>query len=137
MHSTLSRLNAIFAFTISVVGVLGIGLYLSSFLYAQTGHVELSTSKVFVKNAVEMTNGRKKNDIVFLNFDMDVNLEQLFNWNVKQLFLYLTAEYTTKSNKINQVVLWDKIVLKGENTRLNLKNLKTKYNLWDDGDGLR
>ncbi len=22
----------------------------------------------------------------------------LFNWNVKELFLYMTAEYTTKSN---------------------------------------
>ena len=27
-----------------------------------------------------------------------VDLEPLFNWNVKQLFLYLTAEYETKDH---------------------------------------
>jgi signal peptidase complex subunit 3 len=137
MHSVLSRLNAIFAFTVSVVAVLGAGLYLTSFIYEQNGQVDLSTSKVLVKHAAEMTAGRKKNDVAFLNFNMDVDLSHLFNWNVKQLFLYLTAEYTTKSNKINQVVLWDKIILKGQNTNLKLKSLKTKYNLWDDGDGLK
>jgi signal peptidase complex subunit 3 len=42
--------------------------------------------------------GKKKNDLGFLNFDLNVDLEPLFNWNVKQLFLYLTAEYETKPN---------------------------------------
>ena len=36
-------------------------------------------------------------------FQADLN--PLFNWNVKQLFLYLTAEYQTPSNELNQVVL--------------------------------
>ena len=31
------------------------------------------------------------------------DLNPLFNWNVKQLFLYLTAEYQTPNNKLNQV----------------------------------
>ena len=42
--------------------------------------------------------GKKKNDLGFFNFDLETNLEPLFNWNVKQLFLYLTAEYQTKDN---------------------------------------
>ncbi len=46
----------------------------------------------------EFTNGKKKNDLGFLNFDLNVDLEPLFNWNVKQLFLYLTAEYETRQN---------------------------------------
>ena len=46
----------------------------------------------------EFTNGKKKNDLGFLNFDLNVDLGPLFNWNVKQLFLYLTAEYETKQN---------------------------------------
>ena len=33
---------------------------------------------------------------VFLNF-ME-HMKGIFNWNVKQLFLYLTAEYSTKNN---------------------------------------
>lgn len=46
----------------------------------------------------EFTNGKKKNDLGFINFDMNVDLEYLFNWNVKQLFLYLTAEYESDAN---------------------------------------
>jgi signal peptidase complex subunit 3 len=42
--------------------------------------------------------GKKRNDIGFLNFDLQADLEPLFNWNVKQLFLYLTAEYETDTN---------------------------------------
>lgn len=41
------------------------------------------------------------------------------------------------SQSLNQVVLWDKIVLRGENTRLNLKDTKSKYFFFDDGNGLR
>ena len=85
----------------------------------------------------EFGNGKKKNDLGFLNFDLEADLTPLFNWNVKQLFLYLTAEYKTRNNALNQVVLWDKIVLKDGNYKLDYKGAKTKYYLWDDGDGLR
>ncbi len=46
----------------------------------------------------EFGNGKKKNDLGFFNFDLETDLTPLFNWNVKQLFLYLTAEYETKNN---------------------------------------
>lgn len=42
--------------------------------------------------------GKKKNDLGFFNFDLNTDLTPLFNWNVKMLFLYLTAEYETKQN---------------------------------------
>jgi len=35
------------------------------------------------------------------------------------------------------VVLWDRIVLRGDNTKLNLKEVKSKYFFFDDGNGLR
>jgi hypothetical protein len=46
MHSLLSRLNALFAFTLTVVGVLGFGLYLTTFLYTQSGSVKIDSNKV-------------------------------------------------------------------------------------------
>jgi len=39
--------------------------------------------------------------------------------------------------KINQVVLWDKIIRRGENAALDYKDLKAKYYFYDDGHGLR
>lgn len=35
------------------------------------------------------------------------------------------------------MVLWDKIVLRGESTVLNLRDMKSKYFFFDDGNGLR
>ena len=55
--------------------------------------------------------GKKKNDLGFFNFDLETDLEPLFNWNVKQLFLYLTAEYVTKENVKKKYFLLDKILL--------------------------
>ena len=48
MQTLLSRLNALFAFTLTVVGVLGFGLYLTTFLYTQSGSVKIATNKVSV-----------------------------------------------------------------------------------------
>ena len=89
-------------------------------------------------------------------FDLQADLTPLFNWNAKQLFVFLTAEYETVDNKLNQVtclisaklsvlkcniiyqvVLWDKIIRRGENANLQLKNMNTNYYFWDDGNGLR
>ncbi|CAF4454010.1 unnamed protein product, partial [Adineta steineri] len=68
---------------------------------------------------------------------MDMNLNPLFDWNVKQLFLYLIAEYVTPANSLNQVILWDKIIKRGENANINIRDLATKYYFWDDGEHLR
>ncbi|KAM7432589.1 Signal peptidase complex subunit 3 [Porites harrisoni] len=65
------------------------------------------------------------------------HMKGIFNWNVKQLFLYLTAEYSTKNNKFNQVVIWDKIILRGDNALLNYHGMNTKYYFFDDGLGLK
>ncbi|KAG9479903.1 hypothetical protein GDO78_011758 [Eleutherodactylus coqui] len=68
---------------------------------------------------------------------MSLHLQPIFDWNVKQLFIYLSAEYATKSNALNQVVLWDKIILRGDNPKLSLKEMKSKYFFFDDGNGLK
>lgn len=80
---------------------------------------------------------RERNDLGYITFDVKADLTNLFNWNVKQLFLFVTAEYETPNNKLNQVVLWDKVILRGENALLDFKNLNTKYYFWDDGRGLK
>jgi signal peptidase complex subunit 3 len=44
-----------------------------------------------------------------LTFDLQADLTPLFNWNVKQLFLYLTAEYTTPANEVKSQQRFKKI----------------------------
>lgn len=46
---------------------------------------------------------KDKQDLGYLTFDLEADLNPLFNWNAKQLFVFLTAEYQTADNKFNQV----------------------------------
>ncbi|XP_055586924.1 signal peptidase complex subunit 3-like [Uranotaenia lowii] len=80
---------------------------------------------------------RENNDLGFLTFDLKTVLNRLFNRLVKQLFLYRTAESQTEQKELNQMVLWDKIILRGENAPLDFKNMITRYYFWDDGNGFR
>uniref|UniRef100_UPI00358E474A signal peptidase complex subunit 3 n=1 Tax=Myxine glutinosa TaxID=7769 RepID=UPI00358E474A len=137
MNSLLSRLNSLFAFTLTVMACLTFGCFLSTAFKEYGAPVHIAVGRVSVKNMEDFTGPKGKSDLGFLTFDVQADLHSLFNWNVKQLFLYLTAEYTTENNAINQVVLWDKIVLRGENTTINLKGLRPKYFFFDDGNGLR
>lgn len=137
MNSVLSRANAIFAFSLSILAGLTFLCFLSTAFHEYNGKVSVSTAKTVVKNVPDFSASRYKNDLGFVTFDLKADLNHLFNWNVKQLFLYLTAEYETENNVINQVVLWDKIIRRGEDATLDYKKMNTKYYFWDDGNGLR
>ena len=52
-------------------------------------------------------------------FSVSADFRPLFNWNTRQIFVYITAEYMTKYGTHNQVVVWDKIL---RTLRLRLKN---------------
>ena len=61
-----------------------------------------------------------------------------FHWNIKQLFVYVVAQYSTESKVVNQVVIWDKIVENSDADKvINEQNIFVKYALVDQGDGLR
>lgn len=137
MNTFLSRANTIFAFTLSVMAALTFGCFLSTTLNEHQAKVTIKTSKILVKNLPDYSASREKNDLGFISFDLQADLTPIFNWNVKQLFLYLTAHYKTSSNEINQVVIWDKIIQRGDNSKLDYRSMNTKYYFWDDGHGLR
>ncbi|RSH88511.1 uncharacterized protein EHS24_001056 [Apiotrichum porosum] len=55
-------------------------------------------------------------DIARLRFDVKTDLTPLLtSYNTKQLFLYLTAEYTDEAtHEAHEVVLWDRIIMRGQ-----------------------
>ena len=106
MHTALTRANALAAYTMSVLASLTFLCFLSTFFNEYQVHADINTVKVVVKNVPDYAAGKEKNDLGFLTFDLQADLNPLFNWNVKQLFLYLTAEYETPNNKLNQVKIF-------------------------------
>lgn len=72
-----------------------------------------------------------------ISFDLQTDLTDLFNWNTKQVFVYLTAEYNnTEKNTVNEVTFWDAIIPDREHAVINMKNARGKYSVWDYADDL-
>ncbi|KAJ8953330.1 hypothetical protein NQ318_012125 [Aromia moschata] len=103
MHSVLQRANSILAYALSVLACLTFACFVSTVFLDYVTDANINTVKVVVKNVPDYSASREKNDLGFLTFDLQTDLTHLFNWNVKQLFLYLTAEYETSNNELNQV----------------------------------
>lgn len=137
MNTFFSRLNTVFAFTLTVLAGLTFLCFLSTVFKEYRTPIHVMTKKVMVKHVQDFSVSKDKNDLGFITFDLQGDFKPLFNWNTKQLFLYLTAEYPTKSNTFNQVVVWDKIILRGDNAFLNYHDMNTKYYFFDDGAGLK
>ncbi|EYU35545.1 hypothetical protein MIMGU_mgv1a0151142mg, partial [Erythranthe guttata] len=73
---------------------------------------------------------------VSLTLDISANLETLFTWNTKQVFVFLAAEYETPKNALNQISLWDSIILSKEQAKLRI-DTTNKYRFIDQGSNLR
>ncbi|VDD83855.1 unnamed protein product [Mesocestoides corti] len=116
MHSFFARISALSALLGTTMSVLMLATFLSTAFINKTIPVDIGVGNVNVQVA---------------------NVETLFNWNVKQIFIFLAAEYKTLTNEHNQVVLWDKIIRRGEDYNINYKSMNGKYPFWDDGFGLR
>lgn len=137
MNSFLSRANSVFAFALSVTAALTFACFLTTHFIDYGRAVEISASNAVVRNIEDFKAYRQKNDLGSLTFDLKANLTSVFNWNCKELFLYLLAEYETPAHKVNQVILWDKIINRGEDAVLNLEDMHTLYYFFDDGHGLK
>uniref|UniRef100_A0A8C5WCV1 Signal peptidase complex subunit 3 n=1 Tax=Leptobrachium leishanense TaxID=445787 RepID=A0A8C5WCV1_9ANUR len=137
MNTALSRANSLFAFSLSVMAALTFGCFITTAFKDRVVPVNIHVSRVILENVEDFTGPRERSDLGFITFDINADLQPIFDWNVKQLFIYLSAEYSTRNNALNQVVLWDKIILRGDNPKLSLKDMKSKYFFFDDGNGLK
>jgi signal peptidase complex subunit 3 len=68
---------------------------------------------------------------------LHVDLTSIFHWNVKQVFLYLIACYSTNEFQLNEMIVWDKIIDRREDAIVYYPRLYNKYPLIDFENGLR
>ncbi|KAI4491628.1 hypothetical protein M0804_003020 [Polistes exclamans] len=128
MHTVLTRGNAILAYTLSVSACLTFCCFLSTVFIDYRANASLNTVKVVVKNMPDYSASKVKNDLGYLIFDLQTDILFIQYLHIPKYFIYIF---------ISIVVLWDKIVLRGDNAVLDFKNMNTKYYFWDDGNGLR
>ncbi|TMW62230.1 hypothetical protein Poli38472_009723 [Pythium oligandrum] len=134
MYSVWTRANALLFTSLTVMAVMCTLTTLTTFWHEDAPVVR----KLAVHKVDSLRNYRDRMDRATLSFDLDADLSSVFNWNVKQLFVYVVAEYASKSNAVNQVVIWDKIVRTPDVAReLQFENERVEYFLSDERDELR
>lgn len=139
MHTLWNRANAVFFYALSVLLCLAAASAVTT-LWMEPKPV-IHTLRV---NRLLTLRGQQESlrrvdvqDRAILTFDLDADLSGVFNWNVKQLFVYISATYKTATNEFNEVVIWDRVVNRTGDAHLRLVNAYNKYPLVDQRAELR
>ncbi|KMZ67715.1 Signal peptidase complex subunit 3B [Zostera marina] len=93
------------------------------------------TANVHVLNINWFQKQRNGNDEVSLTLNISADLQSMFTWNTKQVFVFLAAEYETPENALNQVSLWDGIIPSKEHASFWIQTTN-KYRFIDQGSNL-
>ncbi|KAL2233204.1 signal peptidase complex subunit 3B [Sesamum indicum] len=131
MHSFGYRANAVLAFSVTILALIcGIASFSDNF------NSPSPDAQVRVLNINWFRKKPDGNDEVSLTLNISANLESLFTWNTKQVFVFLAAEYKTPKNALNQVSLWDGIIPSKEKAKIRI-HTTNKYRFIDQGSNLR
>ncbi|KAJ0791434.1 putative signal peptidase I [Helianthus annuus] len=99
MHSFGYRANALLTFAITILAVMCAIASLSDNFTSPH-----PSSKVQVLNINWFRNKPDGDDEVSMTMNISADLQSLFTWNTKQVFVFLAAEYETPQNSLNQVI---------------------------------
>ncbi|EPS62987.1 hypothetical protein M569_11803 [Genlisea aurea] len=131
MHSYLYRGNALFTFALTVLAFMcGIASLTDNF------NSPSPTSEVQVLNINWFQKKPDGDDEISLTLNVSADLQSLFTWNTKQVFVFLAAEYETPKNSLNQVSLWDGIIPTKQHAAFRI-HTANKYRFIDQGSNLR
>ncbi|CAA7405968.1 unnamed protein product [Spirodela intermedia] len=131
MHSFGYRVNALVTFAVTILAMLCAMASLSDNL-----NVPSPTAEVEVLNINWFQRQPNGNDEVSLTMNISANLQTVFTWNTKQVFVFVAAEYETPQNSLNQVSLWDGIILSKDSATFSI-HTTNKYRFIDQGSNLR
>ncbi|KAJ6994792.1 hypothetical protein Peur_009100 [Populus x canadensis] len=131
MHSFVYRANVLLTFALTILALMCVIASFSDNFNFPSPSAEIQIVKF---------NGFQKkppgNDEVSLTMNITADLQSLFTWNTKQLFIFVAAEYETPQNSLNQVSLWDAIIPAKEHAKFWIQT-KNKYRFVDQGSNLR
>ncbi|KAJ6743502.1 SIGNAL PEPTIDASE COMPLEX SUBUNIT 3 [Salix viminalis] len=150
MHSFGYRANAVLTFALTILALMcAIASFSDNFNFpSPSAEIQIVGFNGFKKKP-------HGNDEVSLTMNITADLQSLFTWNTKQFicsdklgfgcpmtiwnpffFVFVAAEYETPQNSLNQVSLWDAIILAKEHAKFWIQT-KNKYRFVDQGSNLR
>ncbi|KAL9634673.1 MAG: hypothetical protein Q9164_003957 [Protoblastenia rupestris] len=116
MYSASVRLQNCFGFFTTIAFCTALLTALSGLFIPQTPTAGIEP----VLRNLQVVKGRphyystKKEEYAHIKFDLDADFTSLFNWNTKQLFVWITATYPSSNpspnTPLSQAVIWDTII---------------------------
>lgn len=105
MHTAWHRVNAVLTYFATIAAALCALTALADVLVSpKPVPGEWPPAKLAVREVRRLAVARGKHDQALLGgISLDADLRRAFNWNTKQLFVTLRAEYSTPKNTLNQV----------------------------------
>lgn len=133
MHSLWVRINAVVFFGVANLMLLCLAMGYSTYLHQNApgyGATEVGIELKGLRNFREV-------DRAIVTFNASFDLSSVYNWNVKQIFVFMVAEYKSPSNRRNEVVIWDHVATSPEDAVMAAQAQYNKYALIDQYDELR
>ena len=135
MNTTVSRLNTSVSTAFTVLTYCAAVMAATSFVLEMsspgpaTGKMVAHPSRVVDLVLAHPLLPAKKRPIqrAVVKFDIDADFSRVFNWNTKQLYVFVVAEYETKDFKRNEITLWDHIVTSKSDAILSKTNAVDYY----------
>eukprot|EP00697_Spironema_sp_BW2_P016613 gnl/Spiro4/7940_TR4187_c0_g1_i1.p1 gnl/Spiro4/7940_TR4187_c0_g1~~gnl/Spiro4/7940_TR4187_c0_g1_i1.p1 ORF type:complete len:182 (-),score=12.78 gnl/Spiro4/7940_TR4187_c0_g1_i1:137-682(-) len=137
MYSYYSRANSVFVTAVTTLGIVTAICAISVLYFREYKWNATPTfnAKVSVSRLRKIPTVGADAAIVF--FDLDADFSSIWNWNTKQIFVSLSADYSTEKHVSSQVVFWDHRIEQRSDAVLKLRKQVNKYELKDNGHGFR
>ncbi|KAI9787311.1 MAG: hypothetical protein M1816_007659 [Peltula sp. TS41687] len=115
MHSTLVRAQNVFGFFTTIIFVVSALIASSVLFIPQSPSASINLRNVQVVRGRAHYYSTQKSEYAHIKFDLDADLSSLFNWNTKQVFVYVSAKWASPSRSsnnttMNEAVIWDVIL---------------------------
>lgn len=129
MHSSLVRIQNVFGFFTTVTFCVAAVIALSVVTFPQAPSAKLAMKNVQVVKGRPHYYSARREEYAHIKFDLDagecrhlattrrhteniLDLSSLYNWNTKQVFMYITATYPSplSTEPPTQAIIWDAII---------------------------
>lgn len=116
MHSSVLRAQNVFGYFTTVAFVVAALIAATDFLAPRSPSASIKAVNTQVVMGRPYYYSATKEEYAIIKFSLDADLSSLFNWNTKQVFVYVTAEWPAggdekgTNNATNQAVIWDQII---------------------------
>ena len=105
-----TRLNAVLTSAMTVLAAMTVGLSLSTGYFEFVSGLDEAVVSVHEPQILKAwRDTATREDVVMVGIKFKADMRPLWHWNVKQVFLYCTASWTTKG-RLHETFLYDVII---------------------------